>query len=321
MPTISIIIPIYDAEKYLERCLTSVINQDYPELEILLVDDGSTDKSSTIASRYYEQDSRIKYFRKSNGGVSSARNLGLEKATGEWIAFVDADDWIDKSFCSKLLNIAQKNNLDIVECRRIDEKSEGSFLQEVTQKEKLKVSTFSDFIPTNEDFYGTCWGFLFKAILCKDVKFDTDIYFAEDALFSVEVMKKSSQIGIVNEYLYHYNLLDHKSLSQGKYDEKKYTLIESRSKQLQLFFDCAGYKEMKARLGDACFYIYNMGKNDPIFQKTHYTELKNIFRKCFFTWNRWSKVSRLHCIARYMYYLDLNFTDKLMTKVKSLINS
>ena len=92
--TVSIIVPIYNKEKYLEKCLDSILGQTYRDLEIILVDDGSTDNSLVICQHYAEKDPRIKIYHKPNGGVSSARNLGLEKSTGKYISFVDPDDFI-----------------------------------------------------------------------------------------------------------------------------------------------------------------------------------------------------------------------------------
>lgn len=100
-PVVSIIVPVYNAKKTLKRCINSIINQSYKDWELLLVDDGSTDDSSIICDEYAQQDRRIRVFHKQNGGVSSARNVGLDNAIGEWVTFIDSDDWIEK----RMLNI------------------------------------------------------------------------------------------------------------------------------------------------------------------------------------------------------------------------
>ncbi len=97
-PKISVIVPVYNAEKYLHRCIDSILSQTFTDFELLLIDDGSKDKSGTICDEYAEKDSRVKVFHKKNGGVSSARNLGLDNAKGEWICFVDSDDYIESGF-------------------------------------------------------------------------------------------------------------------------------------------------------------------------------------------------------------------------------
>jgi glycosyltransferase involved in cell wall biosynthesis len=91
---ISIIVPVYNTEKYLDQCIQSILSQTYTDFELLLIDDGSTDSSGAICDRYAEQDSRVRVFHKPNGGVSSARNLGLDNAKGEWVTFCDSDDWV-----------------------------------------------------------------------------------------------------------------------------------------------------------------------------------------------------------------------------------
>ena len=111
MPKVSIIVPVYKAEKYLNRCIDSILAQTFIDWELLLIDDGSPDKSGEICDEYSKKDQRIKVFHKSNGGVSSARNLGLDHVKGQWITFIDADDYIDSSFCN--INEAEINDIII----------------------------------------------------------------------------------------------------------------------------------------------------------------------------------------------------------------
>lgn len=113
---ISVIIPAYNAEQYLDRCLESVLNQTYREFELILIDDGSTDTTSIIAHRFSEADKRIRYIRKENGGSASARNMALTLAQGDYIAFVDADDYIHPCYLETLLNTLLKTNSDICQC-------------------------------------------------------------------------------------------------------------------------------------------------------------------------------------------------------------
>ena len=110
---LSIIIPVYNAEEYLDRCLHSIIDQGFTSYEVILVDDGSTDSSPLICDRYSATDPRFRTLHKPNGGVSSARNAGLELAKGEYIMFLDSDDWIDEDFLEKLYNSAKNNSADI----------------------------------------------------------------------------------------------------------------------------------------------------------------------------------------------------------------
>lgn len=111
---ISIIVPVYNVEEYLERCVNSLVNQDYKNIEILLVDDGSTDSSGKLCDALAEKDNRITVFHKPNGGLSDARNYGLKRAKGEYAFFIDSDDYIVENACSYMLNDAEKNNADLV---------------------------------------------------------------------------------------------------------------------------------------------------------------------------------------------------------------
>ena len=110
---ISVIVPIYNVEEYLNECVDSILNQTYKNLEIILVDDGSTDKSGIICDDYAKIDSRIKVIHKKNGGLSDARNVGIDRALGEFIIFIDSDDYIDHSMCEILLAYASKYDVDI----------------------------------------------------------------------------------------------------------------------------------------------------------------------------------------------------------------
>lgn len=113
-PIVSIIVPMYNIEEFIEECITSLIHQDYENIEILLINDGSTDNTEYIAKKYANKDPRIKYFKKENGGLCSARNYGLKQSNGEWIMHVDGDDWIDPQMVSTFLDTAQQTHADIV---------------------------------------------------------------------------------------------------------------------------------------------------------------------------------------------------------------
>lgn len=124
-PTISVIIPVYNAEKYLRRCIDSVLSQTFTDFELLLIDDGSKDKSGAICDEYAAKDSRVRVFHKENGGVSSARNMGLDNACGNYIAFVDADDWIDGNMYYEMFAAINESKSDIVCCDYLYEYENG----------------------------------------------------------------------------------------------------------------------------------------------------------------------------------------------------
>ena len=139
MPLVSVIVPVYNTEKYLHRCIDSILSQTFSDFELLLIDDGSTDQSGTICDEYARKDSRVKVFHKENGGVSSARNLGLDNTRGEWVTFCDSDDFIHKDMCRTLMNnIQEDEDADIIVCGVADyvndeviHRQESSIIQEV----------------------------------------------------------------------------------------------------------------------------------------------------------------------------------------------
>ena len=111
MPEISVIVPVYKAEQYLERCVKSILEQTYQNFELILVDDGSPDNSPSLCDKWAEKDSRVQVLHKENGGASSARNAGLKKASGNWIAFADSDDWLDRTALKTLYDLANQYNV------------------------------------------------------------------------------------------------------------------------------------------------------------------------------------------------------------------
>lgn len=203
---ISIIIPVYNSEKYLNQCIESVINQTYKNLEIILIDDGSTDSSGKICDDFAKKDKRVIVLHKKNEGVSSARNTGLKIATGEWISFVDSDDWIDSEFCSILYNEAESDNkIDIV-C---------SGYNRIYSKKIETINCNIDKIVYNpEEFlfkllnvqngYGFCHMKLIKKICMKNIKFQEDIQVGEDALFNIELTKNIQKVSVLGIPLYNY---------------------------------------------------------------------------------------------------------------------
>lgn len=137
---VSIIVPVYNGEKYIEKCILSIINQSYDNIEIILVDDGSTDSSGEICEQYAKKDYRIKVLHKENGGVSSARNNGLDICTGDYIAFVDSDDWIDRDFIECMIKYATKDN---IVCCGLKIISENSILDNrVTEYKEYDIENF-----------------------------------------------------------------------------------------------------------------------------------------------------------------------------------
>lgn len=175
-PLISVIIPVYGVEKYIAQCLESIINQTYKNLEIIIINDGTKDRSAEIAKEYAAKDSRIKVYDFENGGLSVARNRGLEIATGDYISYIDSDDWLDTKMYETLLDAAMKNDADMVKCGVIetnnDKEDEIAFSStKIITNEKHEA--FENYF--NGMLWTLAWNGLYKKELAKKVKFPDNV--------------------------------------------------------------------------------------------------------------------------------------------------
>ncbi len=197
MPKVSVIVPVYNMEKYLSRCLTSLINQTIDNLEIIVVNDGSTDKSDEIIKEYKKANNNIRYVTKENGGLSSARNFGLLYATGEYIAFLDSDDYVDRNMYKKMYEKAKEHNSDYVEC---------DFLWQYDDHQK--IDTGIRYINKKEMFVTArvvAWNKLIKReiILENKLQFPVGLYY-EDVEFFYKLLPHINSFDFVEEPLVYY---------------------------------------------------------------------------------------------------------------------
>ncbi|HFZ7009291.1 TPA: glycosyltransferase family 2 protein [Streptococcus agalactiae] len=193
---ISVIVPLYNVEKYIINCISSLTNQTYQNIEIILIDDGSTDNSGRICKKLAQEDHRIIYLRKENGGVSSARNLGLQYATGSYIGFVDSDDYISKTMYENLLKRLLETNADIAETdfALIDNrftKKKRKKIQKVLNKEEAIREFLSGNVVENNLVIK-----LFKKTVIANLKFKEDVIVGEDMLFSLQALQNSDRVTV-----------------------------------------------------------------------------------------------------------------------------
>lgn len=207
---LSIIIPTYNCEKYIKRCIESLIIQKYINIEIIVIDDGSTDNTFDICNLESKKDSRIKIFRKKNNGVSSARNLGIEKATGEYIFFIDSDDYIEDNTIEECMKIIEDNDIDILkfgyyrECGKYKKKYKFSTINnKVINKQWYELNNIYSNLVSSSDFYNI-WNAIIKKEIVSGLKFNETIKYGEDYLFMVELVFKSSSIYFYDKPFYHY---------------------------------------------------------------------------------------------------------------------
>lgn len=216
---VSIIIPVYQVEKYLEKCLESVINQTYKKIEVILIDDGSKDNSGKICDEYAQKDKRIIVIHKNNEGVSKARNVGIECAKGTYITFVDSDDFIHKDYIEKLYELCKHNNADLSICgtKNILENEKVVKKSRKYKKNLDKEDGMKELL--NEKYY-TCviWAKMYKKELLKNIRFNEKTKIAEDLEVLYKVLDKCKKISINTfENLYYYRIRDD-SATVNKYN-------------------------------------------------------------------------------------------------------
>ncbi len=206
MEKVSIIIPVYNAELYLNKCIDSVLYQDNIEIEVILINDGSTDNSGNICDDYSIKDKRIKVFHQINGGVSSARNKGLENATGEWVCFVDADDWIENNSISRILNKTTFIDSDIIIARSFTVRGNSTYLENYSFNRSWEGLVFKGTNLYIKEKYvrGSVCGVLFKRLFLKQNKilFPLNLKNGEDSIFFTFCILFAMRICFSNTHLY-----------------------------------------------------------------------------------------------------------------------
>lgn len=216
---VSVIVPIYNVEKYLKKCIESIIAQKYANLEIILVDDGSTDSSYEICELYSKKDPRIILIHKENGGLADARNVGLKNAQGEYIAFVDSDDFIDADMIDSLIKLIQNHKSDIACCRYCDMGMEhddenndiisAGCVLDFTPMEAIKEMLHSE---RTHIFNNGVWNKVYKRSTLDGLQFPEGLYF-EDVCYSINALYRAKKISVINKNLYYYNTLRDESIT------------------------------------------------------------------------------------------------------------
>ncbi|WP_271393614.1 glycosyltransferase family 2 protein [Aequorivita sinensis] len=298
---ISVIVPVYNVERYLDECIQSILNQDFKDFEVLLINDGSTDKSGEICEEYANKDLRIRVFHKENGGVSSARNLGLDNAKGEWITFVDSDDWIGENYFY---------------CLTLNNENVGLILLNVERYYSNKVQkmlVFDNFILNKNEFLnnytlyphfpGPCAKFFKHENIQKmNLRFDEKLSFGEDALFNIKYVNSAILLIKSNNNSY-YNYRDtNNGLSKTSYEiNKEKYLFQQLKKELLKFDDKKIY--LKNIIYPLNRYLLSIYRNKEINQKKELINLLKNDKDSILYLFRNSKIN--HLIIKYGYAIKL----------------
>ncbi|MTT32159.1 glycosyltransferase [Terrilactibacillus sp. BCM23-1] len=212
---VSVIIPIYNKEKYLNDCIKSVVKQDYKNLELILVNDGSSDNSEEIINWWLLKDTRIKYIKQKNSGVSVARNNGVTNSNGEYVFFLDADDFLEKDAIQKLVEHTNKNTIDIVIGNHYEQEKGGyvknnKFQNKLFRSDELRLlENKLEFFISGSRSLSTVWNKLYKVDFLKrnKIRFQEKIH-AEDRLFNLKCYVNDPNIKIINKYTYYFNIVE-----------------------------------------------------------------------------------------------------------------
>ena len=203
---ISVIVPIYNVEKYVNKCVDSIMSQTYKNIEIILVDDGSTDKSGSIVEEYKNKDVRIKVIHKENGGLSDARNYGMKYSNGKYLLFIDSDDWIDNSMIEIIYRNLKEYNADISICEFIEEDEKGEKLSYKKYDDKIHIFDSKDAIReliTQKYITNHAWNKLYKKEVFNNVEYPKG-QLMEDVSTTYKLIENSNKVVYQNTSLYHY---------------------------------------------------------------------------------------------------------------------
>lgn len=286
VPKVSVIVPVYKAEAYLHRCVDSIIAQTLTDWELLLVDDGSPDRSGEICDEYASKDARIRVFHKENGGVSSARQKGMDEAQGEYTIHADPDDWVEPTMLEELYKKAKDDDADMVICDYFT--NEGSNQTYITQKPS-NLNSNTVLKELFQQLHGSCWNkFVRRSCYSGKADFPDGINCCEDLVWCIKVLINNPQISYIPKAYYHYVLSS--SDSQSKMISKERceedlkmlcileSLLSSNKDVLRAMYRCSIPYVMKRAMMANCF--------DSQYFKTN-------FKK----YSKWILLSKSHNIS------------------------
>lgn len=280
MNRISVIVPVYNTAEKLRRCITSILNQTYSSIELILVDDGSNDGSEAICDEYSEKYENVKVIHKSNEGVSAARNDGLKLATGVYIGFVDSDDFIEDNMFQTLVDGI--DGAELVMC--------GFYQNEkmcvgVTSKCVIGREEAISCIVGNGKFKGYLWNKLFKKSIIEEhaLLFSPQIHMCEDLLFCVQYIERIQKACLMPELLYHYENVEESSMTGGKFTVKKLSVVEAYNSLLHMDIIVQNgkiYDEIRWRKIRHCLSLWHELQKVNFVNKQHFLaeikkEIKN----------------------------------------------
>ena len=317
---ISVIIPVYNVEKYLKQCLESILEQTYKNLEIILIDDGTKDSSGVICDDYAKKDNRIKVIHQKNMGLSGARNTGLKNSTGNLITFVDSDDFIDNKMFETMLLSIKENDADIVECGTIFCDENGNYIKDNTLNEvKIYKNEYQiKELLMNKDITTTSWGKLYKKKLFINFEFPMGKYH-EDAFTTYKLLHLSKKTIILNRGFYHYRQVNG-SIMNSNFSLKHLDAIEAaieRSKFIEKYYP--KYKRYDyANIVYSCCKVYERIILSNFYDKKIIKNLQKLIRKYLIYFLIYSKSKKYTKVFSVVCFFNMNVCKKIYKKLKGV---
>ena len=302
-PKITIIIPIYNAEVTLRRCLDSILAQTFTDFECLLINDGSKDRSGEICDEYARKDSRIKVFHKENGGVSSARNVGLDNARGEWITFSDSDDAVTVEWLNNMANICRGKELVVQGF--YPSNPEGFTTSGKLENSILPVGQGLSYLHKCSAF-GYVWNKLFLGRIISEhrIRFCSDLLLKEDEVFLLQYCSYISKIHILDKQGYNYNVPDWENKYRDKNDYFNIAILKYEATQLISWGDETSLKDVFFR--DVTASLFELYKTHQVHGDTELRRYKSLCG------NKLLKLPTLSLLTKIAYILPVHFSHRLL---------
>lgn len=274
MPKVSVIVPVYKVEKYLSRCVDSILNQSFTDFELILVDDGSPDNCPQICDEYAKKDNRIIVIHKKNGGLSDARNKGIdyafENSSSEWLTFIDSDDWVHKDYLKFLYDANMKNKTKISYCKFLSVTKTESFFNEINNNSVKLYEPEECYCKNNKYITQACCS-LYKKELFSEIRFPYGKY-CEDVYITHELLFKTDKVSVLPYNLYYY-FQNNESIMHNVSEKRLVDEIKGNEKAV-LFFK--NTKFVNAYKKSIVLYNFNLFYNFKHYKKNIYNILKNI---------------------------------------------
>lgn len=317
MPLISVVVPVYNVEKYLDDCVESIVNQTYKELEIILVDDGSPDRCPEMCDAWAKKDSRIKVIHKKNGGGAQARNVGLDIAAGEYIAFVDSDDIIHPEMYSTLYSFLIENNCDIVECSYttelpLEENASNKLITILDQKSTLWENINGKYCVQ------LIWNKLYKRETVGKIRF-TIGKLIDDEFFTYKVLGNSNKTAVIDSKLYFYRQQEG-SVMHRAYSLKRLAAVEAKVERAEYIKDRFPELYTDACIGVAGSCIFNGQMSLKYLSKTDAREAFNYITPIYKSFNIKSKDLDSMIFKHKIWYVAANVSLKLCCRLRNILN-